>query len=301
MVSAGAKMAAQDTDTVDDARSAVTTSADSADELQIQPAGFLIQLSLDWIVRRASENVDDFLGESHVTLIEEPLSRFVKAQALHDLRNLFSRLSGSTGIARAYRVRLTDDRPFFDIAFQVSEGRVLLEATQSAERKLGQAMGSVGGLIDGLSEHQGQSLLDGAARRVRALNGCDRASIVCGALSGSSTRGSLASELLNQIPDLPPIVSDTAAVPVAIFPRQPGDRSVAQALHRSPSAESLQQLRDLGIGSTMSVPLNVPGEGSGAIQCTSRSACAPNLEQHAAAELFAQMLALRLELDRLRG
>ena len=292
---------AQDMDTVDELRSSSAASPAISTELQIQPAGFLIQLSLDWIVRRASENVDDFLGESHVTLIEEPLSRFVKAQALHDLRNLFSRLSGSTGIARAYRVRLTDDRPFFDIAFQVSEGRVLLEATLSPDRKLGQAMGSVGGLIDGLSAHQGQSLLDGAARRVRALNGSDRASIICGNLSGSSSRGSLSSDLLTQIPDLPPIVSDTAAEPVPIFPRQPADRSIAQALHRSPSAESLQQLRDQGIGSTTSVPLNVPGEGSGVIQCTSRSAREPHLEQHAAAELFAQMLAMRLEVDRLRG
>jgi light-regulated signal transduction histidine kinase (bacteriophytochrome) len=294
-------MPAQDAETVDETRAPAAAAEREPDELQIQPASFLIQLSLDWIVLRASENVDDFLGESHVTLIEEPLSRFVKAQALHDLRNLFSRLSGSTGIARAYRVRLTDDPPFFDIAFQVSEGRVLLEAMQSPERKLGQAMGSVGGLIDGLSRHQGQTLLDGAARRVRALTGCDRASIVCGNLSGSSSRREAASALLNQVPDLPPIVSDTAAAPVPIFPRKPGDRSIAQALHRSPSAESLRQLRDQGIGSMMSVPLHVPGEGSGAIQCASRSSCAPNLEQHAAAELFAQMLALRVEIDRLRG
>src|SRR6185503_18059046 len=123
------------------------------DELQVQPAGFLIVMSLDWIILRASENVDDFLGESHVTLIEEPLSRFVQAQALHDLRNHFSRLSGSTGIARAYRVRLTHDRPRFDIAFQLSDGRVLLEGTPSPEEGLGAAIGSVGGLIESLSEH----------------------------------------------------------------------------------------------------------------------------------------------------
>ena len=134
----------------------------ASDELQIQPAGFLIQMSLDWIILRASENVDDFLGESHVTLIEEPLSRFVQAQALHDLRNLFSRLSGSTGIARAYRVRLTDDRPRFDIAFQVSDGRVLLEAVPSPDHGLGEALGSVGGLIDEPCRARGAALLDGA-------------------------------------------------------------------------------------------------------------------------------------------
>src|SRR5687768_4050335 len=133
-------MPAQDADIVDETRAPVAAAADSTDELRIQPAGFLLQLSLDWIVQRASENIDDFLGESHVTLIEEPFGRFVQAQALHDLRNHFARLSGSTGVARAYRVRLAHDRPAFDISFQVSDGRVLLEGVPSADRGLGAAI-----------------------------------------------------------------------------------------------------------------------------------------------------------------
>ena len=75
-----------------------------------QSVGFLIEMSLDWIVLRASENAHRLLDQSHVTLIDEPLGKFVRSQPLHDLRNLFSRLSGTTGIARAYRVRLTDLR-----------------------------------------------------------------------------------------------------------------------------------------------------------------------------------------------
>src|SRR5438128_12218599 len=94
-------------------------------EVQVQGSAYFLELSLDWIVLRASENVHHLLGESHVTLIDEPLGKFVHSQALHDLRNLFSRLSGTTGIGRAYRVRLTDDPDLFDIAFQVVEGRVL--------------------------------------------------------------------------------------------------------------------------------------------------------------------------------
>src|SRR5688500_13580199 len=200
---------AQDTETVDELRSPQAVSAASADQLQIQPAGFLIQLSLDWIVLRASENVDDFLGESHVTLIEEPLSKFVQAQALHDLRNLFSRLSGSTGIARAYRVRLTDDRPRFDITFQVSDGRVLLEGTPSPDRGIGTAIGSVGGLIEGLGGRTGTALLDAAARRMRALTGHDRCTIVHGDRTAHSSRAAAASNA-DSAPDLPAIVADTA-------------------------------------------------------------------------------------------
>src|SRR5689334_2655385 len=100
-------------------------------EGRIQSGAYFLELSLDWLVLRASENIHRLLDESHVTLIDEPLGRFVHAQALHDLRNLFSRLSGTTGIARAYAVRLTDDPDLVDIAFQLSDGRVLLEAIPS--------------------------------------------------------------------------------------------------------------------------------------------------------------------------
>jgi light-regulated signal transduction histidine kinase (bacteriophytochrome) len=292
-------MPSQDSDTVDQMRAQVAGSTGDADELQIQPAGFVIVLSLDWIVLRASENVDDFLGQSHVTLIEEPFSRFVQAQALHDLRNHFSRLSGSTGIARAYRVRLTDNRPRFDIAFQISDGRVLLEAAPSPQHGVGEAIGSVGGLIDGLAGLNGAALVEGGARRFRALTGCHRSSIVCGQISAESSHGS-ASSPSSQLPDLPPIVADTAAAPVPMFPRRPKDRSLAKALLRSPPAASLEQLREQGIGAVMSVPLTLPGEPAGLMQCENRSARAPDFELHTAAELFAQMFALRMEIDQLR-
>ncbi len=300
MVDAGVTMSSQVSDTVDQARSPAVTSPGASAELQIQPAGFLIQMSLDWIILRASENVDDFLGESHVTLIDEPFGRFVQAQVLHDLRNHFSRLSGSTGIARAYRVRLTDDRPRFDIAFQVSDGRVLLEAAPSPERGFGEAIGSVGGLIEGLSGARGESLLEGAARRMRALTGCDRCLVQWEERSAQSSRdGPLDSWAM--IADLPAFVADAAAAPVPIFPRKPADNSIARALLRSPSATSLERLRDQGIRSAISVPLCFEGQASGAIQCQDSSAHAPSFEMHAAAELFAQLLALRLEVDRLRG
>ena len=58
--------------------------------MRVQQGAYLLELSLDWIVLRASENIHHLLGESHVTLIDEPLGKFVHAQALHDLRNLFS-------------------------------------------------------------------------------------------------------------------------------------------------------------------------------------------------------------------
>lgn len=291
-------MAAQDADTIRSDRSRDVTSAAGPQELQLQPTAFLIELSLDWIVQRASENIHHLLGQSHVTLIEEPLGRFVQGQALHDLRNHFSRLSGSTGVAKAYRVRLTADHPRCDIAFQLSGSRVLLEAVPSPDRGLGESLGAVGGLIDGLAALSGDGLLEGAARRMRALTGCDGCRISLGDRSATSDRSGFSlGELAS---DLPTIIADATAEPVGIFPRKPGDRALSSALLKSPSPAAVQALGGQEIRSLMTVPICVRDSALGMMQCGWRTARKPNLELHGAAELFGQMFALRLEIDRLR-
>jgi hypothetical protein len=263
----------------------------------IQPAGWLVEVSLDWIVLRASENIHHLLGESHVTLIDEPLGRFVHAQALHDLRNLFSRLSATTGVARAYAVRLTDDPDLVDVAFQQSDGRILLEAVPSAGT-FGEAFGSVGGLADGLSRDSGQALLDSAARRMRALTGYDRVTLLCGDDRAESSRGgfSVPAEI-GRI--LTCMIADTEAPLVSVFPRDSEESSVEAALLCAPPADALEALRAAGIRSALHVPFR--GERTnGRFQCESRMPHQPNLELHAAAELFAQLFAMRLDIDRLR-
>jgi light-regulated signal transduction histidine kinase (bacteriophytochrome) len=264
---------------------------------RMQSSGYFLELSLDWIVLRASENIHRLLGESHVTLIDEPLGRFVHSQALHDLRNLFSRLSGTTGIGRAYAVRLTNDPDLIDIAFQLSDGRVLLEAVPSPGA-YGEAFGTVGGLVAGLSNSQGQALLDGGARRMRALTGYDRVTLVCGDHRAESSRGAVAAPA-DMSADLPAIVGDTQAAAVSIFPREVDETSAHQALLSAPADQALDSLIASGARSAMCVPFSVDGI-NGVFRCESRTPRQPGFELHAAAELFAQLFAMRLEIDHLR-
>ena len=285
---------------------------ESADEMQadvavrprgvevdcIQPGSFLLELSLDWIVLRASENVHRLLGESHVTLIDEPLERFVRAQTLHDIRNLFSRLSGTTGIARAYAVRLTDERDLFDVAFQISDGRVLVEAVPSPGEGFGEAFGTVGGLIAGLADTSGQSLLDGACRRMRALTGYDRVTLTFGERHAESSRGAFAS--VADPTDLPAIIADSETDGVPLFPRDADESSAGDALMRAPTQEQRDKLGTDGIRSILRVPFNSNGK-SGEFCCASRTPRAPSFELHGAAELFSQLFAMRLEIDRLKN
>ena len=284
-------------ETVEEVQS--TTAEPRADDsIRIQPGSYLLELSLDWIVLRASENIHHLLRESHVTLIDEPLGRFVHAQALHDLRNLFSRLSGTTGVARVYAVRLTDEHELVDVAFQLIDGRVLLEIVPSAGC-FGECFGTVAGLIGGLSDAQGQVLLDGGARRMRALTGYDRVTLKCGDQRAESSRGAFAAP--SSIPnDVPVIVCDRDGRSVPVFPRAVEETSVAGALLRCCSEDQRSQLEREGVRSSLRVPFSVDGI-SGEFRCESRSKREPSFELHAAAELFAQLFAMRLEIDGLKN
>jgi len=263
----------------------------------VQAGAYLLELSQDWIVLRASENIHHLLHESHAALIDEPLGRFVHAQALHDLRNLFSRLSGTMGIARAYAIRLTDDPDLVDVAFQLVDGRVLFEAVPSAG-SFGECFGSVGGLVAGLGNARGQALLDAAARRMRALTGYDRVTLVCGDRRAESSRGAFdAAETIDA--DLPAILADADGHTVPLFPHQVDESSAGGALMRASDAKTCKLLVDGGVQAVMRVPVSVEGI-SGEFRCDSRTAREPCFELQAAAELFAQLFAMRMEIDRLR-
>ena len=268
----------------------------------IQAGGYLLELSLDWIVLRASENVHHLLSESHVTLIDEPLEHFVRAQTLHDIRNLFSRLSGTTGIARAYRVRLSDEPDLFDVAFQQHQGRVILEAVPSPADGLGEALSPVGGLADGLGNETGAQLFEAAARRMRALTAFDRVTLLASDSNATSSRTGVpfrtgANSSLSD--GFPALVQDSAAASVPIFPRIDEDSAAERALLRAPSTQERDELTERGFASTMRVPVAFHGKKIGEFRLAHTTARPPNFELHAAAELFAQLFAMQLEIDRL--
>lgn len=285
-------------ETVEGLKVANATSSQGDAASSIQPAGFLLELSLDWIVLRSSLNIHRLLGQSHVTLIDEPLGKFVHNQALHDLRNLFSRLSGTTGIGRAYGIRLTDDPDLVDVAFQLSDGRVILEAVPSSG-VFGESFGSVGGLISGLGAVHGQALLDNAARRMRALTGFDRVTLICGDERSESTRGAFGAAARAE-DDVPAIVADIDAEPVALFPVKVEESSAAAALMRACNQQTRSSLNEQGVRACLRIPFK--GDGTeGEFRCDNRTPRPPSFELHAAAELFAQLFAMRLEIDRLRN
>ena len=257
---------------------------------EIQSAGFLLELSPDWLIVRASENAHRFLSEYHQRLVGNPLAEFTLAQPLHDLRNSLARQRSSSGIARAYRVRLFDDPRHFDIAFQTTGATILLEGQPSRDEGVGDCLGSVSRLIDGLGGADPQARMDNAARRMRALTGFDRVTLTMGDRRSVSSRSEIPEMTIDG--ELPAIVADAESKPVALYPKKDQD-GVDGALLRSPSAEQSEQLGRAGIRSALCVPVVRQGKTIGRFECDNRAPAAPAFELHAAAELFAQVFGMQ--------
>lgn len=276
------------------------STADTAEEAMAQDAGFVLELSADWLILRASENVHRFLKEYHQRLVGEPLASFTLTQPLHDLRNSLSRQRTSTGIARAYRVRLIDEPRYFDFAFRLQGGRIVLEGCESADQAIGVWLGSVSRLIDGLPAPDSEGALEDAARRMRALTGFDRVHVVVNTPSGErraeSCRGNFAPQRGTfDAAALPGFIADTAAKPVRLYPHGGHYGALERALLRAPSAAQLEELRGRGVAAMMNVPLVRDGQVLGCFSCESRTPRRPIFELHAAAELLAQVLAMRMD------
>lgn len=265
----------------------------------IQSCAVLLELSADWIILAASENAHAFFSEYPARLVGEPLARFCLAQPLHDLRNSLSRQRGSNGIARAYRVRLISEPRRFDFAFQSFGDRMTLEAVASPDEGVGEWLGAVNRVLDGLPRSIDQGSCLEAARRVRALSGFDQVTFYLEGRSGpiraDSSRGNFAPDppADQSFAELPAIIADTRSRPAGMFPRSAPDRRI-DALLASPPDDVLEGLRARGVGSMMNVPVRRDGKVIGGFSCESRSARQPLFELHAAIELFAQILALRL-------
>lgn len=264
----------------------------ATDNAQVQSAGFVLELTPDWLIQRASENVRGFLGEYPQRLIGEPLSNFTLAQPLHDLRNSLSRQRGASGIARCYRVRLIDEPRHFDLAFQLLDATIVLEGLPSPHQGIGEALGSVSRLIEGLHVSDRKAMLEGATRRMRALTGFDRVVLTLSGEIVESSRSQFAE--LSVTGELPAMIADSGCEAVPLFPRRKDDDEIEHALLRSPSNEQLRALRDAGVSSTLSVPIVRDGKRLGLFRCDNRIVCEPSFELHAAAELFAQVFAMQL-------
>jgi light-regulated signal transduction histidine kinase (bacteriophytochrome) len=284
----------------------------------IQPIGFLIALTADWLVARVSANIADFIGREPADLYGKPLDTIFSKSAVHDLRNRAAILRGPDAVERLFDCRIGEAEARFDIAIHFSNGSVVIEA-EPASGEHGDATGMVRSMITRLDQTADTAAFyREGARQVRALIGFDRVMVYRFAADGhgevvaEAVRSGIGSFMGLHYPasDIPVqarelyrrnmlrVITDVNAAPVPILPQrdeagQPLDLSLS--VLRSVSPIHIEYLKNMGVGASLSISIIVDGKLWGLFACHHYSPRCPTFERRSVAELFAQMFSMRLE------
>ena len=285
----------------------------------IQPIGFLVAVSTDWLISRVSANINEFFDVVIDDVIGQPSTALFSPDAIHSMRNRLALLRGADALERLFRCPLTEGGRPFDIALHTSGSQVIIECEPSTEQNYGDATGTVRGMIARLDQAPDlDRFYSEGARQVRALTGFDRVMLYkfdddgSGHVVAESAKSGIGSFLGLHYPptDIPAqarelykrsllrVITDIDAVPVPIVPafaeaKRPLDLSLS--VLRSVSPIHIEYLRNMGVRASMSISLIVEGELWGLIACHHYSPRCPSFERRSVAELFSQMFAMHIE------
>ena len=284
----------------------------------IQPIGFLLALTADWQIARASANTEAFIGRTPDDLFGRPLQDIFTPKAVHDLRNRASMLGSRDAVERIFDCVFMEDGQAFDAAIHISGGQVVIEA-EPASGEHGDATGTVRSMMSRLDQTADfPGFFREGARQVRALLGFDRVMVYRFAADGSgevvaeAVRSGIGKFMGLRYPasDIPAqarelyrrnllrLITDVNAVPVPIIPQrdqngQPLDLSLSAL--RSVSPIHIEYLKNMGVGASLSISIIVDGNLWGLFACHHYAARRPTFERRSVRELFAQMFSMQLE------
>ncbi|WHO74518.1 HWE histidine kinase domain-containing protein [Rhizobium sp. BT03] len=285
----------------------------------VQPFGFLLAISSDWIVTRASANLAEFLGIAQADALGRPVTSLITPESLHTIRNKLTTLRGSDVVERIFGIALTSDQNKFDLAVHMNDGGVIVEGERCQEDRRNAPSLSMRSMMSRLDHTETmEAFFRDGARQARALTGFDRVMVYrfddggSGEVVAEAARAGIGSFLGLHYPasDIPVqaralylrnlfrIIADVDAVPVPILPQrdehgQPLDLSMS--VLRSVSPIHIEYLKNMGVGASLSISIVVDGKLWGLFACHHYGARLPSAESRSTAELFGQMFASRLE------
>jgi light-regulated signal transduction histidine kinase (bacteriophytochrome) len=287
---------------------------------QIQPHGFLLALSDEWLVQGASLNVGNFLGRDPRELLGQPASTLLSVDAIHSLRNRLALLRGPDAIERLFRCQLTGNDDHFDVAVHFSGDSTILEAEPSSGHAYGDVTSTVRGMIARLDKATTLAeLLDAGTRQLRAITGFDRVTITRfdgrgGEILAECARSGIGTRLGEQVAPTAldefdqyrraplHVIADNEATMVPIVPSldESGDPlDLSHAVLRSPSPARAAALREAEAKAAMSIALIVGENLWGLVDCHHSFARCPGFERRSMADLFVQMFAMRIRIHEL--
>jgi light-regulated signal transduction histidine kinase (bacteriophytochrome) len=290
---------------------------------RIQSFGFLLALSRDWVVLRASANLEQMLGIDPRAAIGNALDSWVDRESLHDIRNRMAGLPVSGGVERMYSVSLVKGRGPFDVAVHYAGDTIVFEGEPAGLDRSTDAASLVRTMVARLNM---QPSIDAfhcdAVRQVRALTGFDRIMIYrfladgAGQVIAEVAKAGAESFLGLHYPasDIPAqaralylknsfrIIADVSTTTIPLISgsaRNAEPLDLSLAVTRAVSAIHIEYLRNMGVAASLSISIIVEGRLWGLFACHHDTARRPSFVTRTAAELFGQMYSMALE-SRLR-
>ncbi len=284
----------------------------------VQSFGFLIALTADWLVSRASANCEAFIGRTPDMLLGQPVSAIFSAEAIHTMRNRITLLRGPDSVERIFSLQLMEDGPAFDVAVHFSGPLVVIEGEPASHDEM-EASSTVRSMVARLAQADGMTafLRDGA-RQVRALTGFDRVMVYRfndggdGEVVAEALRPGIDSFFGLHYPasDIPAqaralylrnifrVIADVRAAPVPVVPQlDPTGAALDMSLclTRAVSPIHIEYLSNMGVGASLSISIIVEGKLWGLFACHHYAPRLPTFAQRSAAELFGQIFSMMLE------
>lgn len=286
---------------------------------RIQPFGFLLAVSMDWMIQHVSANIGDYLGCDAAALPGEHLSAVLPASALHSIRGRLQVLAFNDGTERLFGCDLLGNNRRFDVAVHVAGASIVIEAEPSGQDQAVNPGALVKSMIARVQKTPTlEALYRECVRQLRGITGFDRVMLYrfgetgAGTVIAESVKSGVDAFLGLHYPasDIPVqaralyvrnqirIISDIDDVAVPILPPVGPDGSpldLSLSLLRSVSPIHIEYLRNMGVRASFSISVVIGGQLWGLLALHHHAPRHLALEMREAAELFGQMVSLIIE------
>lgn len=285
---------------------------------RVQPHGFLIQCSPDWIVTRVSANLRSWFRVQPEQALGTPLTDLLGPRLIHDLRGELQIMGERPVVGRLYDRQAAGCDRMLDLAVHRSGETIVIEG-EPATGEPNRASATVPTLLAQLRHEETVKGLAGmVVRHVRALTQFDRVMVYrfhddgSGEVIAESKASALPAYKGLRYPasDIPPqaralyvrnpirLITDVDAQTAELVPQidpmgQPLDLSMADL--RAVSPVHIEYLRNMGVAASMSISIVVGGELWGLIAAHHQNPRHLSMAQRESLSFFGQMASSILE------
>ncbi|NDW06156.1 HWE histidine kinase domain-containing protein [Jiella pacifica] len=288
---------------------------------RVQHFGYLVAISMDWIIQHVSANIAEIFGSDPDALLGVPLAEVLPQSAMHTIRGKLQLLSPNDGSERIFGADILGNGRRYDVAVHISTSSIIIEFEPMVEHALGN--GNPGSLIKAMIARIQRSettdaLFNECVRQLRAVTGFDRVMLYRFSDSGS---GAVVAEALNRdlesffglnypATDIPRqarrlyirnrvrIISNVKAEDVDVVPAtnpsgEPLDLSLS--VTRAVSPIHIEYLKNMGVSASFSISIVIDDKLWGLFALHHYSPRHLSMEMRSTMELFGQVISLVIE------